>query len=383
MDFSYSEEHKLIRETARQFAQNEVAKDAAERDRLEQFPAQHVRKMAELGFMGMMVDPQYGGGGMDTVSYVIVIEELSKVDASVGVVCSVNNSLVCYGIEAYGTEAQKQKYLVPLAKGEKLGAFCLSEPSSGSDASAMKTTAVLKGEHYILNGTKNWITNGKYADYYVMTAMTSPALGHKGISAFLVEKQFPGFSVGKKEKKLGIRSSDTVSIIMEDCRVPKENLLGKEGQGFRIAMKTLDGGRIGIAAQALGIAQGSLEAAIKYSKERVQFGKAIGQFQAIQFMLADMETRISAARLLTYQAAWKKDQKQNFSSEAAMAKLYASETAVYASSHAVQIYGGYGYLKDYPVERFMRDSKITEIYEGTSEIQRMVVARGLLEKTYI
>ncbi len=382
MDFTFTEEHKLVRETAQKFAQGEVAKDAAERDRLEQFPEHHVKKMAELGFMGMMVDPKYGGGGMDTISYVIVIEELSKVDASVGVVCSVNNSLVCYGVEAYGTEEQKQKYLVPLAKGEKLGAFCLSEPSSGSDASAMKTTATLQGEHYILNGTKNWITNGKYADYYIMTAMTNPSLGHKGISAFVVEKKFPGFSVGKKEKKLGIRSSDTVSVIMEDCKVPKENLLGKEGEGFKIAMKTLDGGRIGIAAQALGIAQASLEAAIKYSKERVQFGKAIGQFQAIQFMLADMETRITAARLLTYQAAWKRDQIQNFSSEAAMAKLYASETAVYASTQAVQIYGGYGYLKDYPVERFMRDSKITEIYEGTSEIQRLVIARGLLERTY-
>jgi alkylation response protein AidB-like acyl-CoA dehydrogenase len=382
MDFTLNEEHKLVRETARKFAHGEVAKDAAERDRLEQFPSHHVKKMAELGFMGMMVDPKYGGGGMDTISYVIVIEELSKVDASVGVVCSVNNSLVCYGIEAYGTEEQKQKYLAPLAKGEKLGAFCLSEPSSGSDASTMKTTAVLEGDHYILNGTKNWITNGKYADHYIVTAMTNRSLGYRGVSVFIVEKQFPGVSVGKKEKKLGIRSSDTVSIIMEDCRVPKENLLGKEGEGFKIAMKTLDGGRIGIAAQALGIAQGSLEAAIKYARERVQFGKPISQFQAIQFMLADMETRISAARLLTYQAAWKKDQGQNFSAEAAMAKLYASETAVDASTKAVQIYGGYGYLKDYPVERFMRDSKITEIYEGTSEIQRLVIARGLVENTH-
>ncbi len=380
MDFMLTEEQKLIQRTAREFAQNEVAKDAAERDRLEQFPAHHAKKMAELGFMGMMVDPKYGGGGLDTVSYVLVIEELSKVDASVGVVCSVNNSLVCFGIQEYGSEALKQNYLVPLAKGEKLGAFCLSEPSSGSDASAMKTTAVLKGDHYVLNGTKNWITNGKYADYYLMTALTNPALGHHGISAFIVEKTFPGFSVGKKEKKLGIRSSDTVSIIMEDCAVPKENLLGKESEGFKIAMRTLDGGRIGIAAQALGIAQGSLEAAIKYSKERIQFGKPIAQFQAIQFMLADMETRINAARLLTFQAACKKDQRVNFSVEAAKAKLFASETAVDASTKAVQIYGGYGYLKDYPVERFMRDSKITEIYEGTSEIQRLVIARGLLEQ---
>jgi alkylation response protein AidB-like acyl-CoA dehydrogenase len=380
MDFNLTEEQKLIQRTAREFAQNEVAKDAAERDRLEQFPTQHVKKMAELGFMGMMVDSKYGGGGLDTVSYVLVIEELSKVDASVGVICSVNNSLVCYGLEDFGTEEQKQKYLVPLAKGEKLGAFCLSEPSSGSDASAMKTNAVLKGDHYILNGTKNWITNGKYADYYIMTALTSPALGHHGISTFIVEKNFPGFSVGKKEKKLGIRSSDTVSIIMEDCIVPKANLLGKVDEGFKIAMKTLDGGRIGIAAQALGIAQGSLEAAIKYSKERIQFGKPIAQFQAVQFMLADMETRITAARLLTFHAACKKDQRLHFSVEAAQAKLFASETAVDVSTKAVQIYGGYGYLKDYPVERFMRDSKITEIYEGTSEIQRLVIARGLLEQ---
>ena len=283
-------------------------------------------------------------------------------------------------IQEYGGEGLKQKYLVPLAKGEKLGAFCLSEPSSGSDASAMKTTAVLKSDHYVLNGTKNWITNGKYADYYIMTALTSPGLGRRGISTFIVEKTFPGFSVGKKEKKLGIRSSDTVSIIMEDCVVPKENLLGKESEGFKIAMRTLDGGRIGIAAQALGIAQGSLEAAIKYSKERIQFGKPIAQFQAIQFMLADMETRINASRLLTFQAACKKDQRVNFSVEAAKAKLFASETAVDVSTKAVQIYGGYGYLKDYPVERFMRDSKITEIYEGTSEIQRLVIARGLLEQ---
>nr|MCG8604163.1 acyl-CoA dehydrogenase [bacterium] len=380
MDFLLTDEHKLIQQTARDFAQNEVAKDAAERDRLEQFPQHHVKKMAELGFMGVMVDPAYGGGGMDTISYVIVIEELSKVDASVGVICSVNNSLVCYGIEDFGTEEQKRKYLQPLARGEKLGAFCLSEPSSGSDASAMKTTAVLRGDQYILNGTKNWITNGKYADYYVMTAMTDPNQGHRGISTFIVEKSFPGFTVGKKEKKLGIRSSDTVSIIMEDCQLPKENLLGREGEGFKISLRTLDGGRIGIAAQAVGIAQASLEAAIQYAKEREQFGKPISSFQAIQFMIADIESRTDAARLLTYQAAWKKDQNLPFSVESAKAKVFASETAVDASSKAVQIFGGYGYLKDYPVERFMRDSKITEIYEGTSEIQRVVIARGLLSK---
>jgi len=378
MDFSLTEEHKLIQQTAREFAQKEVAKDAAERDHEEKFPEQHVKKMAELGFMGMMVDTKYGGGGMDTISYVIVIEELSKVDASVGVVCSVNNSLVCFGIEDFGTEDQKKKYLTPLAKGERLGAFCLSEPDSGSDAAAMKTTAELKGDHYILNGTKNWITNGKHADYYIMTALTDPPKRHKGISTFIVDKNFEGFRVGKKERKLGIRSSDTVSIIMEDCVVPKENLLGSEGQGFKIAMETLNGGRIGIAAQALGIAQGSLDAAVNYSKERTQFGKPISKFQAIQFKLANMETQINAARLLTYQAAWLKDQNRSFVAEAAKAKLFASEAAVAASTEAVQIFGGYGYLKDYPVERFMRDSKITEIYEGTSEIQRLVIARGLL-----
>lgn len=378
MDFSLTEEHKLIEQTAREFAQKEVARDAAERDRDEAFPHHHVEKMAELGFMGMMVDPEYGGGGMDTISYVIVIEELSKADASVGVICSVNNSLVCFGIDEYGTVEQKQKYLAPLAKGERLGAFCLSEPDSGSDAAAMKTTAKLDGDHYILNGTKNWITNGKHADYFVMTALTDPPKGHKGISTFIVDKNFEGFRVGKKEKKLGIRSSDTVSIIMEDCVVPKENLLGSEGQGFKIAMETLNGGRIGIAAQALGIAQGSLDAAVHYSKERTQFGKPISKFQAIQFKLANMEAQINAARLLTYQAAWVKDQGRAYAVEAAKAKLFASEVAVAASTEAVQIYGGYGYLKDYPVERFMRDSKITEIYEGTSEIQRLVIARGLL-----
>ncbi|MFQ5752273.1 MAG: acyl-CoA dehydrogenase [bacterium] len=380
MDFFLTEEQKMIQQTAREFARNEVAKDAAERDRLEKFPEHHVKKMAELGFMGMMVNPKYGGGGLDTISYVLVIEELSKVDASVGVICSVNNSLVCFGIEDFGTEEHKQKYLVPLAKGEKLGAFCLSEPASGSDAAGMKTTAVLKDDHFILNGTKNFITNGMYADYYIMIALTDPSLGYKGISAFIVEKDFPGFSIGKKEKKLGIRSSDTVSIIMDDCLVPKQNLLGQVGEGFKIAMQTLDGGRIGIAAQALGIAQGALEAALNYSKERVQFGRSISKFQAIQFMLADLETQINAARLLIFQAAWKKDQGQDFVMEAAKAKLFASETATAVSEKAVQIFGGYGYLKDYPVERFMRDSKITEIYEGTSEIQRLVIARGLLGK---
>ncbi len=379
MDFLLTDEQKLIQQTAREFAQNEVAKDAAERDQTAQFPSHHVKKMAELGFMGIMIDPKYGGNGLDTVSYAIVIEELSRVDASVGVICSVSNSLVCFGIENFGKEETKQKYLVPLAKGEKLGAFCLSEPGSGSDAAGMKTTAVLKGDHYILNGTKNFITNGLNADFYVVIAHSDPSQRHKGISAFVVEKGFPGFQVGKKEKKLGIRSSDTASIMMEDCAVPRENLLGQEGEGFKVAMMTLDGGRIGIASQAVGIAQGSLDAAIKYAKERVQFGKPISAFQSIQHMLADMETHVSAARLLTYQAAWKKDQNQKYSHDSAKAKLFASETAVDVSSKAVQIFGGYGYLKDYPVERFMRDSKITEIYEGTSEIQRLVIARDLLK----
>ena len=379
MDFLLTDEQKLIQQTAREFAQNEVAKDAAERDQTAQFPSHHVKKMAELGFMGMMIDPKYGGNGLDTVSYAIVIEELSRVDASVGVICSVSNSLVCFGIENFGKEETKQKYLVPLAKGEKLGAFCLSEPGSGSDAAGMKTTAVLKGDHYILNGTKNFITNGLNADFYVVIAHSDPSQRHKGISAFVVEKGFPGFQVGKKEKKLGIRSSDTASIMMEDCAVPRENLLGQEGEGFKVAMMTLDGGRIGIASQAVGIAQGSLDAAINYAKERVQFGKPISTFQSIQHMLADMETHVNAARLLTYQAAWKKDQNQKYSHDSAKAKLFASETAVDVSSKAVQIFGGYGYLKDYPVERFMRDSKITEIYEGTSEIQRLVIARDLLK----
>ena len=379
MDFLLTDEQKLIQQTAREFAQNEVAKDAAERDQTAQFPTHHVKKMAELGFMGMMIDPKYGGNGLDTVSYAIVIEELSRVDASVGVICSVSNSLVCFGIENFGKEETKQKYLVPLAKGEKLGAFCMSEPGSGSDAAGMKTTAVLKGDHYILNGTKNFITNGLNADFYVVIAHSDPSQRHKGISAFVVEKGFPGFQVGKKEKKLGIRSSDTASIMMEDCAVPRENLLGQEGEGFKVAMMTLDGGRIGIASQAVGIAQGSLDAAINYAKERVQFGKPISTFQSIQHMLADMETHVNAARLLTYQAAWKKDQNQKYSHDSAKAKLFASETAVDVSSKAVQIFGGYGYLKDYPVERFMRDSKITEIYEGTSEIQRLVIARELLK----
>jgi len=379
MDFQLTEEHRLIQKTARAFALAELAPDARERDEKELFPEAQVKKMSELGFMGMMVPQEYGGAGLDTISYVIAVEEISKVDASAGVIMSVNNSLVCQGILDFGNEAQKQKYLVPLAQGKKLGAYCLSEPGSGSDAAAMLSTAVKDGDHYVLNGTKNFVTNGVHADVYLLFASIDRSKGHKGICAFLVERTFPGLTVGKKEKKLGIRSSDTCSIILENCRVPVENLMGREGEGFKIAMHILDGGRIGIAAQALGIAQASLEASIKYAKEREQFGQPIAEFQAIQFMLADMETQIQAARLLTYYAAWKKDRGERFTHEASMVKLYASEVAVQAAVKAVQIHGGYGYLKDYPVERYMRDSRITQIYEGTSEIQRLIIARNLLK----
>lgn len=378
MDFSLTDEHKLLQQTAREFADNELKRDAAERDRNETFPHDHVKSMAELGLMGMTVSPEHGGAGLDTISYAIVIEELSRADASVGVICSVNNSLVCYGLEYHGSDHIKNKYLLPLAKGEKLGAFCLSEPDSGSDAAGMKTEAVRQGDNYIINGTKNWITNGANADYCIVYTKTDMTAGHRGISAFVVEKDYPGVQVSKKERKLGIRSSDTVSITFDDCEVPAQNRIGEEGAGFRIALKTLDGGRIGIAAQALGIAQASLTDAVAYAKERVQFGKPIAEFQAIQSMLADMDTELNAARLLTYQAAWLRDQKQSFTAAAAKAKLFASEVAVATSTRAVQIYGGYGYLKDYPVERYMRDAKITEIYEGTSEIQRLVIARDLL-----
>jgi len=377
MEFNLSDEQKLIQQTAREFAQNEIAKDAAERDQKEVFPERHVRKMGELGFMGMMVSPEYGGGGLDAISYTLVIEELSRADASVGVICSVNNSLVCYGLEKFASKQVKEKYLRPLAEGEKLGAFCLSEPGSGSDASGMTTTVDRDGDHYIINGAKNWVTNGQSADFYLVMAHTDRSAGYKGISAFIVDKKSPGLHVGHKEKKLGIRSSDTATITFDGCRVPAENLVGTEGQGFKIAMQTLDGGRIGIAAQALGIAQASLDAAVAYAKEREQFGQPIASFQGIEFKLADMELKISAARLLVHQAAWRKDQKIAFSVDAAKAKLFASETAVYVSAEAVQVFGGAGYLKDYPVERYMRDSKITEIYEGTSEIQRIVIGRSL------
>jgi alkylation response protein AidB-like acyl-CoA dehydrogenase len=379
MNFEQNETHKMIRETARQFAQDELASTADERDEKELFPYEQIKKLGELGFMGMMVPEQYGGAGLDTLSYVIAIEELSRVDASCGVIMSVNNSLVCYGLTKHGSEEQKQKFLVPLASGKKLGAFALSEPEAGSDATNQHTIATKDGDHYLLNGIKNWITNGINADFYIVIAQTDPSKGHKGISAFIVEKGMPGFSHGKKERKLGIRSSDTVSLTFENVRVPKENMIGEEGFGFKFAMMTLEGGRIGIAAQALGIAQGSLDASVNYAKARKAFGKPIADLQAIQFKLADMATEIEAARLLTYQAAVLKENGQPFAKQAAMAKLWASKTAVKCALEAIQIHGGYGYVREYNVERYLRDAKITEIYEGTSEIQRVVISRTLLK----
>ncbi|RLD30277.1 MAG: acyl-CoA dehydrogenase, partial [Bacteroidetes bacterium] len=348
------------------------------RDNKQEFPAEQVKKMAELGFLGMMVDPKYGGGGMDTVSYVLAMEELSKIDASASVIVSVNNSLVCYGLEAFGTEEQKEKYLTKLATGERLGAFCLSEPEAGSDATSQKTTAIDKGDHYILNGTKNWITNGGTADYYIVIAQTDKEKKHKGINAFMVEKSWEGFEVGPKEDKLGIRGSDTHSLIFNDVKIPKENRLGEEGFGFKFAMKTLAGGRIGIAAQALGIAAGAYELARDYSKIRKAFGTEICNHQAIAFKLADMHTEIEAARHLVMKASWDKDQGKNYDMSSAMAKLYASKVAMEVTIEAVQIHGGNGFVKEYHVERMMRDAKITQIYEGTSEIQKMVISRGLL-----
>lgn len=379
MEFTLNEEHKYIQQTARDFAQNEIAPSSVERDINAEFPADIVKKLGELGFMGMMVSPEWGGSGLDTISYVIAMEEISKVDASVGVIMSVNNSLVCFGIEKYGNDFQKEKYLKPLASGEKLGAFCLSEPEAGSDATEQKTTADFDGDYYVLNGMKNWITNGTKADYYLIQAMTDKSKGYKGISTFIVEKTFKGFEVGKKEDKLGIRSSDTCSIGLNNVRVPKENLLGEPGMGFKIAMDTLNGGRIGIAAQALGIAQASLEAAAKYSIERKAFDAPISNLQAIQFKLAEMATNIEAARLLIWKAASLKDEKQKYIKEAAQAKLFASKVAVQSALEAIQIHGGYGYVREYLVERFLRDAKITEIYEGTSEIQKIVIAREVLK----
>ena len=378
MNFELTEEHTAVREAAREFAQSELLPGVIERDTQAIFPKEQVQKMGELGFLGMMVDPKYNGGGMDTISYVLAMEELSKIDASASVAMSVNNSLVCWGLEKYGTEEQKEKYLKPLAAGEILGAFCLSEPEAGSDATSQRTEAVLNGDYYILNGTKNWITNGSSASVYLVIAQTHPELGHKGISVFIVEKGWDGFVVGKKEDKLGIRGSDTHSLMFTDVKVPVENRIGEEGFGFTYAMETLNGGRIGIAAQALGIAAGAYELALAYSKERKAFGKAISQHQAIQFKLADMATQIEAARLLVHKAAWLKDQGEDYAHASAIAKLYASQVAMDVTVEAIQVHGGYGYVKEYHVERLMRDAKITQIYEGTSEIQKIVISRGIL-----
>ena len=378
MNFDLTEEHLMIRDAARDFAQNELLSGVIERDEKQEFPTDQVKKMAELGFMGMMVSPEYGGGGMDTVSYVLAMEEISKVDASSSVIMSVNNSLVCWGIETYGSQEQKDKYLKRLATGEIIGAFCLSEPEAGSDATSQRTTAIDNGDHYILNGTKNWITNGNSASVYLVIAQTDHALGHKGINAFIVEKETDGVIVGKKEDKLGIRGSDTHSIMFTDVKVPKENRIGEDGFGFKFAMKTLSGGRIGIAAQALGIASGAYELAREYSKIRKAFGTEICNHQAIAFKLADMYTEIEAARHLVMKAAWDKDQGNNYDMSGAMAKLYASKTAMDVTVEAVQIHGGNGFVKEYHVERLMRDAKITQIYEGTSEIQKIVISRGLL-----
>lgn len=379
MKFDLTEEHLMIRDAARDFAQNELLPGVIERDENQKFPSEQVKKMAELGFMGMMVSPDYGGGGMDTISYVLAMEEISKVDASAAVIMSVNNSLVCWGLETYGSQEQKDKYLRRLATGEIIGAFCLSEPEAGSDATSQQTTAIEKDDYYLLNGTKNWITNGNSASIYLVIAQTDPSLGHKGINAFIVEKETEGIIVGKKEDKLGIRGSDTHSIMFNDVQVPKENRIGEDGFGFSFAMKTLSGGRIGIAAQALGIASGAYELALEYSKQRKAFGKEISRHQAIAFKLADMATEIDAARLLCLRAAWLKDNGMNYDREGAMAKVFASETAMKTTTEAVQVHGGYGFVKEYHVERLMRDAKITQIYEGTSEIQRIVISRSILK----
>ncbi len=379
MNFNLTEEHIMIRDAARDFAKTELLPGVIERDENQAFPTEQINKLGELGFMGMMVDPKYGGAGMDTISYVLAMEELSKVDASASVVVSVNNSLVCWGLEKYGTEEQKQKYLVPLAKGEIIGAFCLSEPEAGSDATSQQTTAVDMADHYLLNGTKNWITNGNTASVYLVIAQTNPEKGHRGINALIVEKGMPGFEVGLKENKLGIRGSDTHSLLFNDVKVPKENRIGEDGFGFKFAMSTLSGGRIGIAAQALGIASGAYELSLEYSKQRKAFGKAISEHQAVAFKLADMATEIEAARLLCLKSAWLKDNKMNFDKESAMAKVFASEVAMKTTTEAVQIHGGYGFVKEYHVERLMRDAKITQIYEGTSEIQRIVISRSVLK----
>lgn len=379
MDFQLTEEQLAVRDAARDFAQNVLKPGVIDRDTHQRFPAEEIKQLGELGFLGMMVDPKYGGGGMDAVSYVLAMEEISKVDASASVVMSVNNSLVCWGLEQFGSEEQKQKYLVPLAKGEIIGAFCLSEPEAGSDATSQRTTAIDKGDHYLLNGTKNWITNGGTASVYLVMAQTDVEKGHRGINCLIVEKGMPGFEVGAKEDKLGIRGSDTHTLMFQDVKVPKENRVGEDGFGFKFAMKTLTGGRIGIAAQALGIASGAYELALAYSKERQTFGKPICEHQAIAFKLADMAVRIENSRNLCLKAAWHKDMGMSYDLSGSMAKLYSSETAMWVTVEAVQVHGGYGYVKEYHVERLMRDAKITQIYEGTSEVQRIVISRSVLK----
>ncbi len=379
MNFEFTETHQMIRETARKFAEARLAPTSIERDEKEEFPHEAIKELGELGFMGMMIPEQWGGSGLDTISYVIAMEEISRVDASVGVIMSVNNSLVCYGINKYGNEDQKARYLRDLASGKKLGAFALSEPEAGSDASNQRTVAVRSGDHYLLNGTKNWITNGSTADVIIVMATTDKSKGSKGISTFIVEKGTPGFTVAKKEKKLGIRSSDTVSLSFADCRIPIENRIGEDGEGFKFAMRTLEGGRIGIASQALGIAQGCFDASLRYAKERKAFDRPISELQIIQFKLSDMATNTEAARSLILRAALLKDVGKPFGSEAAMAKLFASKVAVQSALEAIQIHGGYGYVREYLVERYLRDAKITEIYEGTSEIQHIVIARSMLK----
>jgi alkylation response protein AidB-like acyl-CoA dehydrogenase len=378
MNFQLTEEQLSVQQAARDFAHAELLPGVIERDTHQKFPTEQIKKMGELGFLGMMVDPKYNGGGMDSISYVLAMEEISKIDASASVCMSVNNSLVCWGLEKFGTEEQKQKYLKRLATGEIIGAFCLSEPEAGSDATSQRTTAEDKGDHYLLNGTKNWITNGNSASVYIVIAQTDVEKRHKGINALIVEKEMSGFVVGKKEDKMGIRGSDTHSLMFTDVKVPKANRIGEEGFGFTFAMTTLNGGRIGIASQALGIASGAYELALKYSKERKAFGKELSQHQAIQFQLADMATKIDAARLLVWQAAYLKDQNKNFVKAAAQAKLFASQIAQEVTTEAVQVHGGYGYVKEYHVERLMRDAKITQIYEGTTEIQKLVISRELL-----
>ncbi len=379
MNLDLKEEHIAVRDAARNFAQNVLKPTIIERDNAQRFASEEIQQLGELGFMGMMVDEQYGGSGMDTVSYVLAMEEISKIDASVSVCMSVNNSLVCYGLQEYGTDSQKEKYLRPLASGKKIGAFCLSEPEAGSDATSQSTSAVDCGDHYLVNGTKNWITNGNSASIYLVIAQTNPEKGHKGINVLILERGMPGFIVGAKEDKLGIRGSDTHTLMFQDVKVPKENRLGEDGFGFKFAMKTLAGGRIGIAAQALGIASGALELSLAYSKERTTFGKPIHKHQSIAFKLADMATQVEATRLMVLKAAALKDAGEDYDLASSMAKLYASEIAMKHSIEAVQIHGGYGFVKEYHVERLMRDAKITQIYEGTSEIQKIVISRSILK----